>query len=363
MGARLLISLFTVLVVGCGETNTQPQLERLVVKAVPNASVVAYLASFKSGVGAVAAIDDGKIVELFPTSSDTVLRRTAAGRGFFVIDRHGGAIYRHELAATTLTREPIYRDRGANFQDVSELGDGTFWVSALNREAVVRVDASGKVVDTVLLKDLAAPEAKGFAYPTYFWSNAGKTYLLVQRLKDGVRPSDKSYVIELAPGVGIVCEPHPLAKTNPYPDWTPFGERCALVGESGEIGAFSKLDGAIERFCPADANPWTVVATEEELKSDIYDFVVLSEKRLLCLSASPKNEIFVFDLRRRVAEKPIESLKGFRYVDLISDGGGNAYVADRDETNAGIRKIDVNARTLSPALRTLLEPLSLLWMW
>lgn len=346
---------------GCGETASVGTGEPVTVRAVPKAPLVAYLTSFKSGVGAVAALDGSEVVELFPTSGDALLRRARAAGTFFVLDRRNGAIYRHALASTRLERA-LYRDRGANFQDVHELADGSLWVSALNRESIVRLDPSGSVLDTVSLKALAAPEAKGFAYPTFFWSSAGRTFLLVQRLKNGVRPSEVSYVVELAAGKGLVGEPRELAATNPYTDWVPAKAGCAYVGEAGEVGMYSQLDGAIERFCPGDAQPWNVVATERALQRDIYDFVALSERELLCLSTAPKNEIFVFDLERQVGQSPIASAAGFRYVDLETAGPGRAYVADRDEKNPGLRLVDAARGTLGAPFRTVLEPLSLLRM-
>jgi hypothetical protein len=124
---------------------------------------------------------------------------------------------------------------------------------------------------------------------------------------------------------------------------------------------FSKMDGAIEKFCPAEANPWTVVARESDLKRDVYDFVPLSGDKFLCLSTSPKNEIFVYDAKTKNADLRLALGAGFQYVDLV-DGGGRYFVADRDEKAPGVAIVDVEKRSVKPFLRTALEPLSLLWM-
>jgi hypothetical protein len=365
MGLRFLTASAGVLVAvlalltGCGSGVPQGQKAPITVPAVPGAPIVAYLKSFQSGVGAIVALSGERFVELFPGSADVLLRRDSQRDTFLVLDRSNGVIYRHSLESTRLTR-PWYRDRGANFQDVHALDDGTYWVSALNRESVVRLDADGTVRQTVSLAALAAPEARGLAYPTYFWTSGGRTFLLVQRLRDGVRPSDASYVVELDREKGLVGEPRRLEKTNPFTDWVPSGEGCALVGEAGDTGIFSKLDGAIERFCPAAPQPWSVIALETELERDIYDFVPLDEERLVCLSTSPTNDVFLFDSKAKRAEPPIATTSAFRFVDLEQARDGAIYVADRDVTRPGVRQIDVAAGTLGPVIGTALEPLSLL---
>lgn len=363
MGIRILIVLLAVpLFTGCGE-STAPGVskdEPIAVKALAGSPIVAFLTSFRSGVGAIAALSGDAFVELFPTSSDVALRRSGTAGTFYVLDRRGGAVTRHALASTKLER-PFYRDRGANFQDIHEVSDGTWWLSALNREDIVRVNGKGEVVEQVSLRELAAVEAKGLAYPTYFWTVNGHTYLLLQRLKDGVHPSEKSYVVEVAAGKGLVGERHELSATNPYTDWIPAEPGCAYVGMAGETGMFSAMDGAIEKFCPGKERPWSLVAKERALKRDIYDFVPLPGEKFLCLSTSPKNELFLFDAKTHEASEAWVTGKGFQYVDLL-EGGDRYFVADRDEKTPGLREIDLKSRKLFAPIPMPFEPLSLLWM-
>ncbi|NBX82409.1 hypothetical protein EBQ90_04895, partial [bacterium] len=156
-----------------------------------------------------------------------------------------------------------------------------------------------------------------------------------------------------------------LLARNPVTDFKESTDGNWLVGEAGQVGHYSRLDGGIEKIDPRTKTSKGFIATEEQLGGDLVDFECLHEQECVAIISKPETSLVTFDPRTGTRLRTLWTSPGYHLQQVLWDSESETlYVADSNPRDPQIRvwssrslfyRIDLSWKLQLPPYRMALE--------
>ncbi|NBT57909.1 hypothetical protein EBT16_03900 [bacterium] len=337
MGLRFVNVLILVSVVlsGCGIDPTV----NLEIQKKSDKMLAVTTTNFQTGALALLDLENRTAkLDFAPIFPDAVLRSFSGASDIFVINRLGADNIQRVDRFSGKTLQQFSVGLGSNPQDLIVVGENAY-ISCFQSQELLKVDlATGKVIKKISLA--AFSDADGSPEATRMELNGEELWLILQQLDQS-----NSYVPVGPAKIGIadintdeIRTVIPLIGTNPVTAFKKMGSDVWLIGNAGQVGSRSQMDGGVEAIDINKKTSLGFITTEAKLGGDLVDVECIDKKACLAIVSKPETELVVFD---PVSGAKIRSLwlsSGYHLRQILRDkDDGLIYVADGNPYDPKIR--------------------------
>ncbi len=338
---RVVVSFVILFLVACNKVSNK---ETPVILYPPGPRLL--MAAGQGGVGRMDLwpLEQGKkVLPLLPVNSDAAIRSFSNYGRTFVINRFGqDSLYALGKGSSKIIAQ-LSLKKGANPQDVLMLDANTVLVTQRSESALVKWNL--QTGQTQSLSLAAYAHSDGIPDMMMMAQVGDKIWISLQRTLDRIKPSDFSQVVIWEP-ISSRFESFRLKGTNPVTSFKRDPAGNVYIGSAGNIGAYSDLDGGIERLDARGGAADRFVIEEKELGGDVMDFEILDAKRGVALISRPNTELVAFNVETGKKEKTLLSSSGYDLVRILWDKKrGRLFVSDRTATGPKLHEFDTATLT------------------
>jgi len=293
--------------------------------------------------------------------SDAVIRVFDNVPNIFIINRLGGDNIQKIDPVLGTTLQQFSVGLGQNPQDLF-IREQVAYVTALSGSDLVCLDLkSGTLLEPLDLSQFA--DADGSPEATFLKGHQDELAIQLQRLdrETSFLPTDHSAIVFWDMKRNRWSGEMKLLARNPVTDFKESADGNWLVGEAGQVGHQSRLDGGIEKIDPRTKTSKGFITTEEQLGGDLVDFECLHEQECVAIISKPETSLVTFDPRTGTRLRTVWTSQGYHLQQVLWDSESETlYVADSNPRDPAIRvwasrsliyRLDLNWKLQLPPYR------------